>query len=359
MMCNIRGDVMTLSEIRKYRNVEGYIDLDKVPGFNNKVPEREIRGNENRDKYWYELDDCDILVKGTQDDEIETASHYADLIAAELAKQAGFKVADNDIAIYNGKKGLISRNIIKDKEREELFTLREYVGDQTDSRYTDCTDIEFVEAGLLKRNMPKEAITDMKKFLAFGIFIMATDGHTENISFKQTIADNNKIELADLYDMENTLMLDIDLDSIDKISNDFMKISTLSNIQDPKIVYSDFEENDFDDTVIEGMNPFILALKDSVKKDEVPPLWSSTLDYLCMDPQVCDYVEGTLINLDIGKAIKDVETKICASIPENIKSLAARGFGERMDAIKYELCLDLEIEDAELKHDSVGDDIEV
>jgi hypothetical protein len=99
---------MFLKDLELYRNKDGYIDLDKsnYNGF-----EEEIKGK--RKKKWVLFDDGKVLFKETFPYSYE---HYSELVSCEVSKQMGIETAEYDLAILNGKKGVISYNFLKSNE---------------------------------------------------------------------------------------------------------------------------------------------------------------------------------------------------------------------------------------------------
>ncbi len=348
---------LSLKDLNKYRTKDGFIDMDAFFRENDVEVQREMVGTKQREKDWLQLSDSRVLLK-TENENIDDGKHtgsiYAELIVSKLAKQAGLDFAHSDIIIYKGKKGILSRDV--KKKGESFKTLRDYIGDDDKvvPGYDDKTDIEFVydnffkalkQSGISNENI-KSVITNFNKEIVFDIFCMSTDNHTENIGFIENIdEDGNKhIALAPLFDRENALSLDIDFDTMKKISKDILKTSTVANMQESKI--SVIPKQEQEDEELE-FSDFLLGLKKqvnssmSVDSESQEKLWELNIDYLTEYPNVEDYIENSCMKLDINKAIEDVQRDIGVKLPVEVVDMASNIFEERKQQISYYLGLDL------------------
>ncbi len=356
---------LSLEDLNKYRTEDGFIDMDAFFRDNDVEVQREMVGTKEREKDWLQLSDCRVLLK-TENENIDDGKHtgaiYAELIVSKLAKQAGLDFARSDIIIYKGKKGILSRDV--KKKGESFKTLRDYIGDDDKvvSGYEDKTDIEFVydnffealkQSGISKDNI-KSVINDFNKELIFDIFCMSTDNHTENIGFIESLdEDGNKhIALSPLFDRENSLSLDIDFDTMKKISKDILKTSTVANMQESKISVIPEQEQEQEDEDL-GLSDFLLGLKKqvnssmSVDGESQEKLWELNIDYLTEYPNVEDYIENSCMKLDINRAIEDVQKDIGTKLPVEVIDMASNIFEERKQQISYYLGLDLNFEESE------------
>ena len=82
--------------------------------------------------------------------------------------------------------------------------------------------------------------------------------------------------------------------------------------------------------------------KIAVLEGEYASIWKNTLDTLLEDDEVYDFVMDCYHNLDIRKAIKSVEEKIQAPLPEIVKSTATYVFQFRRNEIGKILYPELE-----------------
>lgn len=299
--CNI-----SFEELENYRDKEGYINLDEL---NLEFTEEsgEKVGNENRIKNWVNFSGVEVLIKGEcKIDGKRNGEIYSELIVEELAKQAGLEAAYYDLVKIEGEYGVLSKNILTNNN-DDLITIQSLIGDtKFNEEYPEITDYIEVEDKLykslkfeeLEKDNIREIMKDFRKQSAFFIMICSIDMHPENISLITYInpeTKQKKQKLAPIYDTESSLMLDIDLDVLERIQKNGLGLQKNVNMQDPKIA------------VLEG---------------EYTSLWKNTLDTLLEDDEVYDFVMECYDNLNIHEAIKNVENKIKAPLPEVVKSTA-------------------------------------
>ncbi len=96
---------MKLNDLEKYRNEDGYIDIDATE-FVATPENREDRGSQEREKDWMNLEDASVLLRTElfTDEETKNYCNYAELLFEELAKQVEFPSAHYDLIKYKGKK---------------------------------------------------------------------------------------------------------------------------------------------------------------------------------------------------------------------------------------------------------------
>lgn len=294
----------SFEDLEQYRDEEGFIDLDKL---NIELTEesREKVGNVNRIKNWIEFSGVKTLIKGECDiDGKRNAGIYAELIVEELAKQVGLPSAYYDLVKIQGQYGVLSKSILK-SEYDDLHTLQSFIGDTNyNEDYPELSDYIEVEEKLyealkdeeLEKSNIKKIIKDFRKQTAFFLMICSVDKYAENISLISYInpeTKEKKERLAPIYDSECSFMLDMDLETLEKIQKNGLGLQRNVNMLDPKIA------------VLEG--------------DYSSP-WRNTLDILCDDDEIYDFITESMDNIDIKSAIKSVEEKIKAPVPELIKS---------------------------------------
>ncbi len=338
------------TELKKYRNEEGYIDIDKAIEEDVTI-QREVRGYTDRQKDWVELNDTKVLIK-TNTDKYNNDS-WSEMIATELAKQADIDCAEYDLVSYKNEKGIVSKNICNIDE--ELVTVNDLVGTgPTNDEYPDSTDIYYIFDNLeerLRQDGVKEDDIDkcmlsLRKQMLFDIYVMETDRHTENISFILGTDENGNrtAKLSPMYDTEKSLALYDNPEYMEKIYSDILKVSEVTNMQEPKIcVIPEKEEV----TSNIPLSKFMEFLQSNVAMDDYSTdserIWKETLNFLCEDDRALEYVENVLTKLDINKAIDKVEERICTKIPEHVKQMSKACFTDRKEAISYELALDLDM----------------
>lgn len=302
----------TFDELGKYREASGYINLDFL-NIKFDVNSREIIGNPNRDKNWIDFKGTHVLLKENLDS--TELSVYAELITTTLARQVGLESAEIDLAEYDNKRGILSKSIVK--EDEELFSLQSLIGDtKTIEDYPDITDmvemfkklITFLKNEGLSKEEIKRIIVDLQKQLTFGIFVGATDIHTENISLIKN-KNTGRMSISPIYDVENSLMLDMPEDLLEDLNKNIVNMAEAVDILDPKISIIPEDGN----------------LSTS--------LWKLTLDQMSQDDEVYDFMMDCYEELDIEGVIKEVETKIGCELPDIVKKTATKVINIRKQEI--------------------------
>lgn len=299
--CNI-----SFEELENYRDKEGYINLDEL-NIEFTEESREKIGNENRIKNWVDFSGVEALIKGEcKIDNKRNGGIYSELIVEELAKQAGLEAAYYDLVKVKGEYGVLSKNILT-HDNDDLITLQSLIGNtKFNEEYPEITDYIEVEDKLykslkfeeLEKDNIREIMKDFRKQSAFFIMICSIDMHPENISLITYInpeTKQKKQRVAPIYDTEASLMLDIDLNILERIQKNGLGLQRNVNMQDPKIA------------VLEG---------------EYSSLWKNTLDTLIEDDEIYDFVMDCYDNLNIHKAIQNVEKKIKAPLPQVVKTIA-------------------------------------
>lgn len=305
----------TYEDLTKLRDENGFINLDNIE-INFSLDSREKKGNAQRDKNWIKLSDGRKFLLKLDDNVLDnqTGLCYSELIVDELAKQVGIDTAFYDIVKKDGKVGVISEKIISDDE--ELITLEDIIngaGDVSSEGYTDLTDLLEVFRGMIygmkDANMEKEDIKEqlmnVQKKLVFDMFTLASDNHSENISFVKR-NDSTKLEISKMYDNEKSLLLESPESDIDEIyMNDINMIKYDSDMSMPKMVI--FPEDN-----------------DDPKANEI---WMYTFDQLYMySDEIGDFAYDCSQNLNIDDAIEKVEERIGAKIPEKYADVAKYSF---------------------------------
>ncbi len=340
---------LTFEEFGKHRKSNGYINLDEIITDGVEL-EREVRGNEERDKNWFDIKDGRVMFKANANN--RKYSQYSELICCELAKQAGIEPAQYDFAEHKGEIGVITKDIRKNGE--EMISINELIGHgPTNPEYVDKVDIIFVFNKLEEKlrldgydeNDIDLCMLQLRKQLLYDIYVMETDRHTENVSCiisKDAKTGKPDIRIAAMYDTEDALVLYDDDEMINGISDSMVMTANITDMQEPKMCVipekEDKEQNAIGLTLLEQLQ---LQVGESYAT-ESEEIWKTTLDFLIEDRRAYAYLEETLSCMDIKKAIEEVEqTKKC-NIPDAVKNMAIACFEDRKNAIAYELGLDIE-----------------
>lgn len=319
---------MKLKDLEKFRDENGFIDFDKilelkVKGEVNGLNEglEETRGSNEKFKRWYELEDCDMLLRSTMFvGEIANYTVYAEMIIEELAKQVGLPCAHYDLIKINGLEGNLSVSLIDDKENQEMTALSQNQADidiiAGSTIYEALNKIKYfsVMQGIGGKETARMNV-DFFKMIIFDLFTMQTDRHLGNISLMN---DSGKMSLSGLYDNECSLMLDIPKKRISEMlrSEDRVeKIEKMSYIQEGCINLPDKE------------------IKRGVSYWESLLLALYNLKY----PAIQSFMKECSEKLNIEDAIRKVEERIGAEIPKEAKEFAIIGFNARKKTIELDL----------------------
>lgn len=345
---------LTFDEITTHRGDDGFICLDEV--FANEYSEREVRGNINRNKRWFEINDGSAMFKSNADEQLN--SHYSEMICTELARQAGLDAARYDIAKYDGKIGVITKNVCK--PGEEMLSIYDLIGDDpSQDLFRDNTDIYFVfdelEEKLLADGyddaMVDSCILQLRKQMLFDLYVMETDRHTQNLSFivsRDGDTGRPYIRLSPMYDTESALTLQASNDERDMeeiyTCEEAVKVTT--DTQEPKISVIMEEEQEHD----ASSNSLINILRGQVYDMACEEMWKSTMDFLVEDERALEFAESTLSQMDITKAIETVENEKQLVVPEKLKNMIITCFNYRKSEIFFELGLDLKQVEAKPKN---------
>lgn len=343
----------TFEELTEYRQEDGYINLDKILLENNAHDidsEREVRGNENREKDWIKLKEGEVLVKTNLQE--KPNSEYSELISCALAKQAGIETAKYDMIKYKGEPGLITKNVCK--KGDEMISLCELIGNGPDNEeYPDIIDIYHVFDSLDDKlqiegfddNEIDECLLSLRKQLLFDLCIMESDRHLENLSLIFSNKDGKRIvRFAPMYDTEAALVLHDTTEDMKKIYTDIIRVAQEIEEQEPKISIIPEEDIEEQEDISKALLGFFEQLQMGVKplgKEEFAnvseEMWKRTFDFLCEDERAMEYWQTTLSKMDIVKAVKDVEKQINVKLPEHIQKMATACFKERLDAMDYRI----------------------
>ena len=94
----------------------GRINISK--GISNGIIHKsEVELEGARNKFWF--NDCNYMFKEIFEGSYED---YAELISSELAKEFGIECATYDLAICDGKLGVITKNFVNEDLEEELIS---------------------------------------------------------------------------------------------------------------------------------------------------------------------------------------------------------------------------------------------
>lgn len=183
-----------IDKFNKYRKINGYIDLNTIP---KEIIAKKVYGS-RKDKFWFDYEGNEYLFKPNMNQEED----IREIINEELAKILEINNAEYDLGIFQGKKGVISKSFIKNKENLLLglqILCKYNLGIHNDI-YT------YIEA-LKKSGESSENIHNITEELfkrhILDILSAQRDRNNENIAF---IESDNRITLAPRYDSAGSFL---------------------------------------------------------------------------------------------------------------------------------------------------------
>ena len=183
-----------LDNFNKYRNKNGYIDINNIP---KEILDRKTYGS-RKDKFWFNYEENEYLFKPNMNQEEDVR----EILNEEMAKILDIENAKYDLAIFQGKKGVISKNFI-------LSNTHLLLGIQVLCKYNlgIHNDIFTYMEAIKKYGEPKEKVLivteELLKRHILDILSAQRDRNIENIAF---IESNNGIALAPRYDSAGSFL---------------------------------------------------------------------------------------------------------------------------------------------------------
>lgn len=341
---------MKISELEKYRNEDGYIDIDKFENENSvkKVPE--LRGASNKEKDWFKLEDGDILIR-TENlfDEGVIYSTYAELIFEELANQVDIPTAHYDLVTYKGKKGVLSQNVARNGEclisMKDLLDCGTKKHDIGDDQYIHVKDAIRTFKTFYKEygDFPKEDYTklcnDFLNMAIFDIYAISTDRHAENCG---VLYDGKNVRLAPMFDNECSLLLDSPQDKIADLNARPSYIRESIDLEYPRIYYT-YEDEDYGEEVLEDNSDKLLyEMALNIDNNFVESAdWQNTICNLSeFGDEQMKFIKKCNDKLDIKVAIQNVEERIGTRLPNELTEFVIKVVNTRKKMISNELDFD-------------------
>ena len=273
-----------------------------------------------KEKTWIMIDNKKYLFKtGASNYEI-----YAELISSELARQCGFRTATYDLAILNGKTGVLTPSFLE--FGDTIISGRKYLEYAKEVALENNMYMDFKENSI-ENILNAVAILDGKNSLIdsiniilnqlleiwfFDITIMESDRNNTNWSLIKNLDGN--IQMAPIYDCSTMARMNTNIDSLVK---NLRFNDQLYNITD--------------------------SIQYSLKIQNVDSNYYKDVEYLTMYfyEQTKAIIES-LSKIDVNKAIFDIEKRINEhtsddkkfEIPYSVKIWLEKSIGLRLDIIK-------------------------
>lgn len=236
-----------------FKRVEGRIDINyEIENRNIVVNEEEQRGTRTN-KFWF--NNYKYMYKDVYQ---LTYEDYAEIIAYKLAEQVGINCAKYDLAIFNGNKGVITENLIKDNENEEMISGTEIIS----MVYT-----EYFIPRLYIIEKYHELITQYNAKNIYEFSNLSNDKQLElrnkllslieEVTNKKIEYSNNKInypEIEEIYEYFDNISESYNPDFIE-MKNGIIKANNLYDIWNVLEIYAKI--NNLDYNIEEIMNDLI------------------------------------------------------------------------------------------------------
>ncbi len=312
--------------IEDYRK-DGFINLDEY-----------FRNNPSSFTYPYYIDgydECNFWTRVRREDDEEFIyvkprkndytnnkfNVYSELVYKELLKQVGIKTADLDLALYDGDYATISPNVLKMyPENEfiingsELLESRKYANMSKEYDIEDLYDAidEYCRCEYLDKDTMNKCIKDIQKVAIADIFTLSTDRNSNDYDF--IVGTNDKgeevLELAPLC--HNTY--------------------ALGSIYSDDEIYEMLDNQEMLNDRIDSC--YFDAGVPEYKRDYNYSYWEDTLYYL-IDEDIDNlaFARSCATEMDINKAIRNVENSIGSTIPSQYKLFMNQIWNNRLKSI--------------------------
>lgn len=318
--------------IKDYRK-NGFIDLDEYLSNNPEFQEFPyyLYGYEQKN-FWTNVGGEDkeksVYVKPRNYDYLDNEYNvYAELLYSELMRQVGINTANIDLAMYNGCPATYSENILENVDldtfilsADELLE-QKYFDDTNNSSIEDLYDAihQYCEYTGVSREYEDRCIRDIQKVCIADIFALSSARTPQDLDFiAGTDKDGNEIiALAPICSNSYSLC------------SNFSKDEMLDMIDDEEIMqerinlcYCDTGVPDY-------------------KRDFNYSYWEDSLLYFVEESEEnLEFARECAEKMNIDKAIKNVENRVTANIPDYYADFVRTVFDARMRQICSSLDLD-------------------
>lgn len=175
------------------RNHQGFVDIGYL--LNNKDAKLKD-SNSFFDKFCFIIGEDEYFYKRVVEKNL-----YNELIAEELAKDFGIACAHYDIAVYDGKIGVISKNIFENGDKN--FEMKKILNGEDNNNLTDIWDTLLFR--YKNEKIVEKLMNEIVDVFMFDVLIGNSDRHTGNL---QLVENDNNVKICPLYDNERMLSSD-------------------------------------------------------------------------------------------------------------------------------------------------------
>lgn len=262
------------------RNSDGYIILD-----NAEILDKGLSEKGRKPKVWLKINNQEYLFKtGNTDNE-----SWAEIIASELGKQCGLNMASNDLAVYNGSKGILSQNFLNSDDKifsgEILLSYGTQIMDDNDLKHTKINSVENIMKILLTvMNVTEEEekllMEDLIKIWAFDGLTLESDRNPTNWAI---IKNSKGLSISPIYDCSTIGRLNENIDS-------FITNSRYNGIE----------------CLINNVK-FQLTLSDNDNDDDFLSSFETFCNDCCIIPE---RIIDSFNKINVDEAIKNIESRI-------------------------------------------------
>ena len=294
-----------------FKRENGRVDIDSEITNGNIVIDEEEQKGARPNKFWF--NNYTFMYK-----DVYPSSHedYAEIIAHKLAKHLDIPSASYDLATYNGKLGVITKNLVKDNENEELLSGAEIITqiyaeyivplNKTVEKYLQLINEYNAQDIFSFSKLPLEKQLELRNELIH----LINEVNTNNTEISGQIQSKETIDFSEIENMYEYLNSFIDIYNKDftEMKNGIIKANNLYDIWSVLEIYTrinhlDLNIEEFMDSLI---NMFIFDIITS-QGDRHADNWSIIKNNGNNSIKLCPlYDNSNFCSLNREKAIKNI-----------------------------------------------------
>ncbi len=294
-----------------FRRENGRININnEINNGNITIDEEEQRGTRTN-KFWF--NNYEFMYKDVYP---LTHEDFAEIIAYKLAERLGIECASYDLAIYNGNIGVITANLIKDNENEELLSGSEIITQVYAEYITPINKtVEKYREVVTKYNARNiyefSQLSHEKQInLRDELLLLVNNLNVKNSEISESLLNNESInptEIKKVYDYLDSF-IDIYNQDFTEMKNGIIKSNNLYDIWSVLEIYSKI--NNANTNIEEDMNNLInVFIFDIITSqgDRHADNWSIIRNNKDNSIRICPlYDNSGICSLNREKAIKNI-----------------------------------------------------